>query len=246
MLLDDIRRNATYGYKGLPPVVASPPAYVRHCDGEEPELRCMLRRAHEASHVILAHIHGITIERVSAKRDDAQAVLRVPGSVDAAVGYIAYDRETREIDAVLSTGSRVRRSDWDGEFDEVLEMTPKAIRMRRLNSGAPVLDAHNWYAGVGAMLGSIVPGSARLDSGALTARIKFSRGSALAQRVVQDLQDGIQIPLSVGYKVHASRDDRTTSPITRTATDWEPIEVSLVPVAAEESGTGFRSFKAVA
>jgi hypothetical protein len=25
-----------------------------------------------------------------------------------------------------------------------------------------------------------------------------------------------------------------------TATDWDPIKVSLVPVAAEETGTGFR------
>jgi hypothetical protein len=30
-----------------------------------------------------------------------------------------------------------------------------------------------------------------------------------------------------------------TMPITRTA-DWEPIEVSLVPVAPEEADTGFR------
>jgi hypothetical protein len=29
-------------------------------------------------------------------------------------------------------------------------------------------------------------------------------------------------------------------PITRTATDLDPIEVSLVPVAAEETGAGFR------
>ena len=90
------------------------------------------------------------------------------------------------------------------------------------------------------MLGGIVPGSARLEDGALLARIKFSRGSALAQRVVRDLEDGIQIPLSAGYKVHATRDDRSTVPVTRIATDWEPLEVSLVPVAAEATGTGFR------
>jgi len=86
-----------------------------------------------------------------------------------------------------------------------------------------------------------VPGSARLDDGALIGRIKFSRGSELARRVARDLQDGIQIPLSVGYKVHATQEDRRTNPITRTATDWEPLEVSLVPIAAEEAGTGFRA-----
>ena len=94
------------------------------------------------------------------------------------------------------------------------------------------------------VLGGIVPGSARLDNGSLIARIKFSRGSALAQRLAQDLADGIQIPLSVGYKVHRSEIDRSTNPETRTAVDWEPIEVSLVPIAAEESGTGFRQVAA--
>jgi hypothetical protein len=103
-----------------------------------------------------------------------------------------------------------------------------------------VLDSHNW-SGIAGMLGGIVPGSARLAEGALIGRIKFSRGSALAQRIAQDLQDGIQIPLSVGYKVHETREDQRTNPVTRTATDWEPIEVSVVTIAAEETGTGFRT-----
>jgi hypothetical protein len=58
--------------------------------------------------------------------------------------------------------------------------------------------------------------------------------------VVQDLQDGIQIPLSLGYKVHATEENKRTNPITRTAVDWEPIEVSLVPLGAEVE-TGFRT-----
>jgi hypothetical protein len=152
-----------------------------------------------------------------------------------------FDPETREIDAVLSTGAAVRRQGWDGAFDEVLSMAPGHVRMGRLNQGAAVLDSHNWTSGMNSVLGGIVPGSARLESGSLIARIKFSRGSPLAQRLAQDLADGLQIPLSVGYKVHRSTTDRSTNPETRTAVDWEPIEVSLVPVAAEESGTGFRA-----
>jgi hypothetical protein len=151
-----------------------------------------------------------------------------------------YDPESREIDAVLSTGAAVKRRDYDGEFLEVLDMGPKSVRLSRLNQGGAVLDSHNWHAGVGAMLGGIVPGSARVANGELTARIKFSRGSELAQRVVRDLEDGIQYPLSVGYKVHRTVDDSSTNPITRTAVDWEPLEVSLVPISAEETGTGFR------
>ena len=108
----------------------------------------------------------------------------------------SFDPDSREIDAIVSTGMRVRRRDWDGEFDEVLDMSPKAVRLARLNQGAAVLDSHNWTSGIGAQLGGIVPGSARLEDGALIARIKFSRRSELARRIAQDLQDGIQIPLS--------------------------------------------------
>ena len=154
-----------------------------------------------------------------------------------------YDVETREIDAVLSTGAAVRRQDWDGPFDEVLAMGPRNIRMQRLNAGAAILDSHAWDKGLEARLGGVVPGSARIEGGVLLARLKFSRGSPLAQRVVQDLQDGIQIPLSLGYKVHKSEENKRTNPVTRVATDWEPIEVSVVPVGAE-SETGFRQIAA--
>jgi hypothetical protein len=151
------------------------------------------------------------------------------------------DPVSREIDAVISTGMAVRREDWDGPFLETLGMKPENIRMGRLNQGCAVLDSHDWHQGLSAMLGGIVPGSARLANGELTARIKFSRGSELAQRVVRDLQDGIQFPLSVGYRVHKTVENRRTNPVTRTATDWEPVEVSVVPIAAEETGTGFRA-----
>jgi hypothetical protein len=152
-----------------------------------------------------------------------------------------FDPETREIDAVLSTGMAVRREDWDGPFLETLGMKPENVRMGRLNQGAAVLDSHNWASGMSSVLGGIVPCSARVANGELTARIKFSRGSELAQRVMQDLVDGLQVPLSIGYKIHRSTTDRSTNPETRTATDWEPLEVSLVPIAAEATGTGFRT-----
>jgi hypothetical protein len=79
----------------------------------------------------------------------------------------------------------------------------------------------------------------RLQDGALTARIQFSRSSPLALRIVQDIRDGIKVPLSLGYRVHKSEENKLTNPVTRTAIDWEPIEVSLVPVGAEAE-TGFR------
>jgi hypothetical protein len=52
-------------------------------------------------------------------------------------------------------------------------MSPKTVRLSRLNQGASVLDSHDWSKGLEARLGGIVPGSARLESGSLLARIKF-------------------------------------------------------------------------
>jgi len=99
----------------------------------------------------------------------------------------SFNPETREVDAVVSTGMKVRRRDWDGEYDEVLEMSSKACNLGRMNAGAAVLDSHQWHNGIQSMLGSVVPGSARIDKGELVARVRFSRGSALAKRVLQDL-----------------------------------------------------------
>jgi hypothetical protein len=62
-----------------------------------------------------------------------------------------YDPESREIDAVLSTGAAVKRRDYDGEFLEILDMGPKSVRLSRLNQGAAVLDSHAWDKGISAM-----------------------------------------------------------------------------------------------
>lgn len=152
----------------------------------------------------------------------------------------SFDATTREAEAVISTGRAVRRTDWDGEFDEILDVTPNAVRLERLNAGAQLLDSHRWYGGLDAIVGAVVPGSARVENGKLLACFKFSNG-ALGQRVAKDLADGLPLQLSAGYKVHAFKEDTRSSPPVRTVIDWEPYEVSIVSVPAESSGTCFRS-----
>jgi hypothetical protein len=155
----------------------------------------------------------------------------------------SYDPKTRMADAVISTGAKVRRKDWwnDEEWDEALDMSPGSIRLGRFNAGAQFLDGHRYYGGMDAVLGAIVPGSARVEGGELVAKIQFSKAER-GQRIAQDLQDGIPILLSAGYRIHRSVRDLTTTPETRTAVDWEPLEVSAVPVSAEGIGTGFRHY----
>jgi hypothetical protein len=164
-------------------------------------------------------------------RRDASIAIGAPTSFDPA---------TRECDIVISTGMAVRRRDWDGEYDEVLDMSPGSIRLGRLNAGAALIDSHQWYMGIDAMLGGLVPNTARIEGGKLVARARFSRGSERAVRVARDIQDGIQYPASAGYKVHRFNQDDSYSPPRRTIVDWEPFEVSLVTVAAEMEGTGIR------
>lgn len=153
----------------------------------------------------------------------------------------SFDRKTREVDVVVSSGARVRRRDWDGEYDEVLSMKPGAIRLERFNAGAQMLDSHNYWRGMDAVLGAIIPGTARVEGGNLVGRAKISRSDG-GQRIAQDLQDEIPLLLSAGYKVHKFEEDNTVSPPVRMITDWEPLEVSVVPVSAEGVGTGFRGY----
>jgi HK97 family phage prohead protease len=136
---------------------------------------------------------------------------------------------------VIRTGARVRRRDeWSGEsWDEVLSMAPGAIRLGRLNAGAQLLDGHNYLEGYARVLGSVVPGTALVDQGKrLVAQLKISRNEA-GEALSRNLVDGHSVLLSAGYKTHKEEINTRTLPVTRTAIDWEPHEVSVVTVPAE-------------
>lgn len=155
-------------------------------------------------------------------------------------GPRTIDEATRTVDVVMSTGAPVIRRDWlEGDYIEELEISPKAIRMDRLNNAAPLLDSHDISGGVGAILGSVVPGSARIERGALWGRVRFS-SSDRGERAFRDVKDGILRSVSVGYITHKYATDDTTSPPTRRATDWEVYELSAVAIPADATA-GFRS-----
>jgi hypothetical protein len=148
----------------------------------------------------------------------------------------SWNEAARTVDVVFSTGARVTRFDWStGQaIDEELELTAGAVRLDRLNAGGPVLNAH----GAGSLegqIGSVVPGSARIESGRAVATLRLSARDDVAG-LVQDIRDGIIRNISVGYVVHryavtepATRNER---PLWR-AVDWEPFEISFVPIPAD-------------
>lgn len=158
----------------------------------------------------------------------------------------SYDPKTRTAEVMISTGMAVRRRDaWSGEeWDEKLDITPKSVRLGRLNIGAPLVDSHNYDSGIDAMLGAIMPGTARIENGQLIATVKLSR-TEKGDRIARDLEDGIPISVSTGYKTYSEKRDPGFTPEIRLATDWEPFEVSVVPIPAEP-GAAFRQFQRTA
>jgi hypothetical protein len=143
--------------------------------------------------------------------------------------------ETRSVELIFSAGAAVDRMDWytGKRYREVLSMDPAHVRLQRLNAGGPLLDAHSAFS-VGDILGRVEPGTARIEKGRGIATVRFSKRESVNE-IWQDVRDGIISNVSVGYRVHkfveeASKDGGVP---TRTAIDWEPFEVSMVPMPAD-------------
>jgi HK97 family phage prohead protease len=166
----------------------------------------------------------------------------------AEVRAASFDEAENTIDVVWTTGATVRRRSWfDGPYDEELVVEPGAVRLERLNAGAPLLDTHSDWS-LKDVIGSVVPGTARLARGEGLAMVKLSRAPSFAD-IVQNIRDGIIRNISVGYIIHRVEKieaDDGSVPVWRVV-DWEPIEVSAVPVPADpgaqiRSVSGARTF----
>ena len=151
----------------------------------------------------------------------AARALAAPATVDAAA---------RTVEVIWSTGARARNFVPPlGPILEELDMNPAAVRMDGLRGGrAPVLDSHR-RGGSHDVLGRVI--AARIEAGRGYATLKFSRAQDV-EPVWQRIADGTLQSISVGYRVH--RYDQVTDPSTgqtvHRAVDWEPYEISVVPV----------------
>jgi len=142
------------------------------------------------------------------------------------VNLDTLDLEARTVEVAVSSEYEVRR--WYGV--EILDHTPGAIRMQRMQHGAAVLDNHHHLRQVGVVL------DFRLDQDKRTrAVLKFSRRQE-AEDMLQDIADGIRTHVSVGYLVHKRVLEREQDGVEFfRVTDWEPFEVSMVSVPADPS-----------
>ncbi|HUD30424.1 MAG TPA: prohead protease/major capsid protein fusion protein [Novosphingobium sp.] len=146
----------------------------------------------------------------------------------------SYREEDNSLEVCWSTGAAVTRFDWwNGEYyNEELSLDEGAVRLDRLNSGAAVLDTHSQFR-LSSVIGSVEPGSARIENGLGIARVRLSDTPDCADTVAKIVAGHIR-NISVGYIVHQyTRTERDGERPVMRADDWEPVEISFVPVPAD-------------
>lgn len=163
---------------------------------------------------------------------------------EAAIAPSSWNADTRTIEMVMSTGARGVRTSWfDGSYEEELSMDSGAVRLERLNNHAPFLVVHRGYS-ADAVIGKVVPGSARVEGGSLVGRVEFAADSLLddeGRRTVGKIATGLLRNVSIGFNVRkwnktdsTDRKDGGKLPLFR-AVDWEPVEASIVPIGFDDS-----------
>ncbi len=155
-----------------------------------------------------------------------------PLSLMARANVATLNEDDRSVELVFSTGAPVERYDWmaDTRYLEQLEISKSAIRVGRLNT-APLLNAHSAWS-IEDQIGTVVAGSFRIDGGDAIVRVRFSQRDAVTD-IWNDVKNKIVQNVSVGYRVHKFAEDDTGAIPVRTAVDWEPYEVSMVPMPAD-------------
>lgn len=146
--------------------------------------------------------------------------------------------EARTVDVVFITESEILRKDyWTGEkYTLKIATDPKNARLGRLNNGAPLLDSHQSWE-LKNIIGSVVPGTGRMENGQGLATVKFSKRPD-ADAVFQDVLDKIVNNISMGVDFHAfeiTEGGGIGGTELRIATDWEPFELSAVPIGADDN-----------
>lgn len=159
-------------------------------------------------------------------------------SVRATFEPSTVDEKNRTVELVFTTSTKVKRGFWD-PFLEELSMDPKHVRMDRLNNGAPLLDSHNRWS-LDDQLGVVEKAWMTGKEGRAVVRFPKEEDDERADKIFRKVKDGIIRNVSVGYAVHKyeevgdSKSARKNGQLpTYRAIDWEPMEVSLVPVPAD-------------
>jgi HK97 family phage prohead protease len=141
----------------------------------------------------------------------------------------SYNSDTRTVEAVLSSGSAVRRY----FFTEELEISPTAVDLARAVSGlVPLLDSHDQFE-ADAVIGNV--SNVRVEGDQLLGTLTFGQTDR-AKQIEGMVGRGELKGVSIGYSVKTweiQAIDGDTGMETWRATRWELLEVSLVSVPAD-------------
>lgn len=141
------------------------------------------------------------------------------------------DAENRTVEILFSTDDPAER--WFG--DEILDHSPGACDLRRLNDGGAFLKDHDSRQQIGvhesASISVVAVGSKQRGEGRAVVRFAPSTNQ-LAEQEFQDMMAGVRTKISVGYiaremKLIEEDDDGNE---TWLVTKWEPLENSLVAI----------------
>lgn len=177
----------------------------------------------------------------AGKRDAARREVPLQTRT-AAIG--TFDETKRTVELVWSTGATVKRRRWTGwdsveTYNETLSMEAAHVRLERLNGGAPLLNTHSSYD-LTRVLGVVEKAWIDAGKGEGRALVRFSEREDVAP-ILRDVKDGIIRNVSVGYVVHTFEITKNEDkPDDWRAVDWEPYEISLVPIGAD-AGAGTRA-----
>lgn len=151
----------------------------------------------------------------------------------------------RTVEMVFTTSKPVRMYGFTDrgfeEFNETLSMDPSHVDLDRMKKGAPLLDSHDRFGGLGKQLGVVE--DVWLNGEELHGRVRFSKRDEV-EPFYQDVKDGIIKNASIGYRVYRYEDVSEDDDKIRTlrAVKWEGFEISLVTVPAD-SGAQVKSAK---
>jgi HK97 family phage major capsid protein len=134
----------------------------------------------------------------------------------------------------------LRADGWEDPWIEVLGHKAGEVDLSRLINGAPVLANHDRYTATGATplaaIGKVE--AARLDDDRrIRVTVALSPRDALAD-LRRDIELGIVPKVSIGYRIHErvlQRSSDQKGPPTYRVTRWEPFEVSLVDIPADDT-----------
>lgn len=138
---------------------------------------------------------------------------------------MAEDTRKRKI----SFSSEYPYERWFGT--EILDHKASSIRMDFMKSGrAPLLMSHDQRLVIGVIETASIDSKDKMGR----AEVRFSR-SDYAEEKLRDVDDGILVNVSTGYRVHELVLEKSSDKEgdTYRVTDWEPLEASLVGIPAD-------------